>query len=258
VPGYAGRMHRTLPIACLMLLAGCATPLPATPVLVYGEQHDQPDQQRLVADDVARLAAEGRLGAVVVEMAESGRDTRGLPVDADEARVRAALAWTGWPWPTYAAVVMNAVRAGVPVFGGNLPRVHIRDAMVDATLDGRVPASVREELAEAVRDGHCGMLAPAQEPGMVRVQIGRDLSMARTIAAALAGAAPGRQVVLLTGAQHASRDRGVPLHLPAGLEAHVVMFGESGDGLAADERRPARFTPHPDPCLGLGEKLKTP
>ncbi|MGE4051091.1 MAG: ChaN family lipoprotein, partial [Piscinibacter sp.] len=94
--------------------------------------------------------------------------------------------------------------------------------------------------------------------GMVRVQIARDQAMAETVAGALQ---PGRQVLLLTGAQHASRDRGVPLHLALSHGAprvHVVVFGEQEFGLAADELRPARRTPRPDPCEGLAERLRKP
>ena len=246
-------MRLTILLTCLPVLlsltTGCATPAPSPQLLVFGEQHDQPDQQRQVAEKVGALAAEGRLAAVVLEMAERGRDTRALPRDASEAQAREALAWTGWPWEPYAAVVMNAVRAGVPVLGGNQPRVELRAAMVDAALDARVPAAARAELAAAVREGHCGLLPAAQEPGMVRVQIARDLALAATAQQAINGAAPGQQVLLLTGAQHASRERGVPLHLQAGTTLQVVMFGTGdADGLRADERRPFVVTPRPDAC----------
>lgn len=248
-------------LAVLLALGACATPappLPGVPVLIFGEQHDQPDHQRQVAQAVKQLAAQDRLAAVVIEMAEQGRSTAGLPRDADAASVRGALAWSGWEWPVYEAVVMAAVRAGVPVLGGNLPRAKLREAMADAGRELLVEATVREKLATAVREGHCGLLPAAQEPGMVRVQIARDQAMAETIAGALQ---PGRQVLLLTGAQHAARDRGVPLHLARGHGAprvHVVVFGADEVGLAADELRPARVTPRPDPCEGLAERLRKP
>lgn len=248
-------------LVVLLALAACTTPappLPDAPVLIFGEQHDQPDHQRQVAQAVKQLAAQGRLAAVVIEMAEQGRSTAGLPRDADAASVRGALAWSVWEWPVYEGVVMSAVRAGVPVLGGNLPRATLRETMGDAAREALVEPAVREKLATAVRDGHCGLLPAAQEPGMVRVQIARDQAMAETIAGALQ---PGRQVLLLTGAQHAARDRGVPLHLArqhGAPRVHVVVFGEQDLGLAADELRPARITPRPDPCEGLAEKLRKP
>ncbi len=257
------RSHRFGCAAVLaLLLTACAAPmlppLPNTQIIVFGEQHDQPDHQRQTEQALRRLATDGQLAAVVIEMAEQGRSTAGLPRDADAASVRGALAWSGWEWPVYEGVVMAAVRAGVPVLGGNLPRAKMREAMGDAARDDLVDAAVRERLAVAVRDGHCGMLPAAQEPGMVRIQIGRDQAMAGTVAAALK---PGQRVLLLTGAQHASRDRGVPLHLArhhGAPSVHVVIFGDPSIGLAADELRSAKFTPRPDPCEGLRERLAKP
>lgn len=251
---------RILTIVATLALAACATPVPAlpdVPVLIFGEQHDQPDHQRQTAQAVRQLAAQGTLAALVIEMAERGRSTAGLPREASEAQVREALAWRGWEWPVYEGVVMAAVRAGVPVLGGNLPRERMREAMGDAGRDALVDAPAREKLAVAVREGHCGMLPATQEPGMVRIQIARDQSMAETIAAAMK---PGQRVLLLTGAQHASRDRGVPLHLALRHGApgvHVVIFGDPSIGLAADELRAARLTPRPDPCEGLAKQLGT-
>jgi uncharacterized iron-regulated protein len=232
-------------------------------VLVYGEQHDQPDQQRQVAADVQQLAADGRLAAVVLEMAELPYSTAALTRGATEAEVRDALQWNGWPWDAYAAVVMNAVRAGVPVWGGNLPRSGNRAAMADAALDGRVADRARESIAKAVRDGHCKLLPASQEPGMVRIQIARDRTMAEVVAAALHKAPPGSKVLLLTGAQHASRDRGVPLHLQqdagvADADIRVVAFGERDADLLADEWRPAVFTPQEDHCETLRKQLAAP
>jgi uncharacterized iron-regulated protein len=86
--------------------------------------------------------------------------------------------------------------------------------------------------------------------------------MARVLEATVAVVRPGQQVLMLAGAQHAARDRGVPLHLPAALAApgslKVVLFGNAPPELQADERRPAAFTPQPDPCQSLRERLPAP
>jgi uncharacterized iron-regulated protein len=250
---------RWLAAAALALaLAACATPappLPAERLVLFGEQHDQPDQQRQVADAVRLLAARGTLGAVVIEMAERGRSTAGLPRDATVAQVREALAWSGWDWETYEGVVLAAVRAGVPVLGGNLPRAQMRAAMQDSALDDRIEAAARRLLADAVRDGHCGVLPASQEPGMVRIQIARDAAMAQTLAETLSAQPPGRQVLLLAGAQHVARDRGIPLHLARsglGDALRVIVFGTTG--LATDERRSARRTEVPDACEAFRQR----
>jgi uncharacterized iron-regulated protein len=232
-------------------------------LLVFGEQHDQSDQQRQVADQVRALAEQQSLAAVVLEMADAPHSTRGLPRDAEPAQVRDALHWRGWPWEAYAAVVMNAVRAGVPVLGGNLPRADMRAAMDDAQLDALVDATTFGRLADAVRNGHCDLLPASQLPGMVRIQLARDRSMAAVVAAAAATAAPRQTVLLLAGAQHAARDRGVPLHLLADKRwspdaIHVVLFGRAPDALPADERREALLTPQPDYCDQLRQRQAAP
>lgn len=246
-------------LACTALPALAAAPS----LLLFGEQHDQPDQQRQVADEVQALAQRGELAAVVLEMAEAPHSTAALPRDADEAQVRDALQWRGWPWEPYAAVVMNAVRAGVPVLGGNLPRAAMRAAMADATLDALVDDAVRALLTDAVRSGHCDLLPAAQQPGMVRIQVARDQAMARVAAQALAAAPAGSTVLLLAGAMHVSRDRGVPQHLqregaPQAVPLRVVLFSPAADGLSADERRSAVVTPQQDHCEALRRQLAAP
>ncbi|MGZ5195603.1 MAG: ChaN family lipoprotein, partial [Ramlibacter sp.] len=121
----------------LDLPARLAELLPADAILL-GEQHDAPEHQQIERDVVAILAARGTLSAVVIEMAPRGGSTAGVPGAATEAEVQKALLWNdgAWPWPTYAAPVMAAVRAGVPVVGGNLPRSAMHSAMADVRLDG--------------------------------------------------------------------------------------------------------------------------
>jgi uncharacterized iron-regulated protein len=244
-------------LSIALVLVPCAAAQAAT-LLIFGEQHDQPDQQRQVAAEVQRLANANQLAAVVLEMAEAPHSTAALPRNATPEMARDALRWRNWPWDTYAAVVMNAVRAGVPVLGGNLPREAMRAAMADDTLDTRVDTAVRERLADAVRSGHCNLLPAAQEPGMVRIQIARDRSMAEVSGVALQAAPKQTTVLLLTGAMHASRAHGVPLHLPPAAPLRVVLFGTAGDGLIADERRDAQLTPQPDACEALRKRLAAP
>jgi len=243
--------------AAVLLLGGCAPMLVGPPrVLIHGEQHDQPAHQQQTAETVSALAARGRLAAVVMEMADAGHDTRALAADASEDAARAALGWQerAWPWSAYGPVVMNALRAGVPVLGGNLPRTALRATMADATLDDAVPAAVAELLRRAIDEGHCGLLPAALQPGMLRVQIARDRQMATTVMQALRKATPGQSVLLLTGEQHAARDRGVPLHLvAAGLAADRirVLGWTGGSALPVDERREAPRAETVDHCADL-------
>lgn len=274
-------MHRPTPLAPALLallfagvLAACAHPAPdtasatalpgllartgPTPLLLVGEQHDAPEHQQLQQQLVQALAARGQLAAVVMEMAEAGRDTRGLPRDADEAAVRAALGWDdkhNWPWPTYGPVVMAAVRAGAPVFGGNLPRKRMREAMGDPSLDHSVPAPVLAQQREAIRSSHCGLLPEGQIAPMTRIQLARDRTLAQMAVAQLA---PGGTVLLIAGNGHVRADLGVPLHLPGGQAHRVVVAraGAAGAGVPADTHWDTPALPERDHCAELRERFK--
>lgn len=236
--------------------ARVAALLPADAVLV-GEQHDADDHHRLERDVVALLAARGTLAALALEMAEEGKSTAGLPADAPESAVQAALAWNdkGWPWRRYGPAVMAAVRASVPVLGANLPRERMRATMQEAVLDSRLDATNLERQRQAIRDGHCGLLPESQIAPMTRIQIARDEAMARTLVAAHQ---PGKTAVLLAGGGHVLRDRGVPRHLPAGFSAKVILLraGPAQDaagtsGAVADLVEETPALPPVDHCASL-------
>jgi uncharacterized iron-regulated protein len=253
-PPMPVRWLRPMSTAALALLLGCAAParLPAgwpeslrpllpADVILLGEQHDAPAHQAMQAAAVQWLVAQGRLSALVLEMAEAGHSTQALPPSADESTVRAALGWDEqwWPWEHYAGAVMAAVRAGVPVFGGNLPRASMASAMNNTALDQLLPAAALADQRSAVREGHCDLLPEAQLPGMVRIQMARDQSMARTLAAAPRAA--GQTVLLIAGGGHVLRSRGVPVYLPKNLEIKVAL-AQAGKAQAAIENE-ADLTP---------------
>ncbi len=267
-------------LACALVLAGCAThrsapapwepaalaaelrALPPGTLLLLGEQHDAADHQRLARLATEQLAAQGRLAAVVLEMAERGASTQGLARDASEAEARERLRWNqaGWDWERYGAVVMAAVRAGVPVWGGNLPRTAMRDAMRDATLDTRVSPSALQAQLDNIREGHCGLLPEAQIPGMARIQVARDVAMAQTLTAV---ANSSGVVLMLAGGQHILRDRGVPVHLPHELasrtRATLMVAGEERRAEPGTDRvwlTPA--IPARDHCAELRQQMQRP
>lgn len=278
--------------AALALLGGCATPgsapkptaaapaakaaaasialadwparvaaLPAVPVLLLGEQHDAPEHQQLQREAVQALAAQGRLAALVLEMAERGHSTAGLPRTATPTEVQAALRWqdTAWPWAAYGPVVMAAVQAGVPVLGGNLPRSQMRAAMQNAAWDQHLPPAALAQQHTAIRDGHCGLLPEAQIGPMARIQIARDAAMAQTAREALQ---PGRTVLLVAGNGHVLRRLGVPTHWPTDFTSKVVA-AQQGQAQAAIKAEadwvvltPA--LPPRDACAELRERWQAP
>ena len=180
--------------------------------LLLGEQHDADMHQRLHAWVVQALAEQGRLHALVIEMAERGHGTDGLAPDSSEEAVQQALRWneSGWPWQRYGPMVMAAVRAGVPVWGGNLPRAEHARAMRDAHWDRVLPQAEYEALLRAIDEGHCGLLPASQWAPMARIQLARDDAMAATLRER---SRVGQTTVLVAGQQHVRRDRGVPVHL---------------------------------------------
>lgn len=278
-----------LPLATACLL-GCAG-LPATPtsgplptpmstadvptalqtlagvrLLLLGEQHDADDHQALQAATVIHLARSGHLAAVVLEMAERGHDTRGLPPDATAPQVQAALAWNdaGWPWSRYGAVVMAAVRAGVPVWGGNQPRAEMRAAMSDATLDNTLAPAALARQHENIRAGHCDLLPTSQLTPMARIQIARDRAMAQTVTELAAQANTPQMVLLVAGSEHVRRELGLPAHLPAEWRAQthvVVMHSGAPDAnarLGADRLWITPATAPQDHCAELRQRWGKP
>ena len=192
-----------------------------TDVLLLGEQLDAPDHQRLQRDTVQWLAARGQLAGVVLEMAERGHSTAALARGATEAQVQSALQWNdaAWPWSAYGPVTMAAVRAGVPVLGGNLPRSAMAAAMQETRWDTHLATTARQQLLDALQDGHCGMLPAARLPAMARIQIARDASMAKTAQEAVR---PGQTVLLVAGGEHVLRHRGIPTHWPQNIRSKVA------------------------------------
>jgi uncharacterized iron-regulated protein len=249
------RARRLAGLFALLVLAGCATPTPPTapaappsdaPVtdvaarvhallpldaLLLGEQHDNPDHQRIHHEVIEALAARGALGAVLIEMAPLGGSTQGLDASASEASVKAALRWDerAWPWATYAPAVMAGVRAGIVVTGANLPRDQMPAAMRQTDMDLRLSGPALKAQQQLIRSGHCDALPEGQITPMTRVQIARDVAMANTIARAVGEARSdpmrsGKLVLLLAGSGHVDTALGVPRHLPPTLRSKSVLL----------------------------------
>lgn len=283
-------MKRTFAVTALsagflLLSSGCAVPqhsssgltephavprllaplLPATFVLL-GELHDVDGHQQLQAQVIEHLAKQQQLHAVVLEMADRGHSTLGLPAQAQENQVKQALKWnsSGWPWERYGPVVMSAVRQGVPVYGGNLPRSDMRTSMLDTTLDTRIQPEHLEPLQALMQESHCGLLPASQLLPMARIQIGRDVAMAQTL---LSARPPhtSKVTLLITGNQHARKDYGVPWHLQRlGLQAeqikvvHMQTPNSAQRFLAADALWTSHAAPEKDHCAELRQRMTPP
>lgn len=259
-------------------LAGCASSDPSTAshasgaetlparmlahppdVLLLGEQHDAPEHQQWQRQTIEQWAASGRLAAVVLEMADAGHSTQAVDKSVDESAVQQALAWNdkGWPWQAYGPVVMAAVRAGVPVLGGNLPRAQMREVMQQPQWDSHLPAADWQRQLDAIREGHCDLLPASQLVPMARIQLAKDASMARTVQQQMQA---GKTVLLIAGRGHVLRSIGIPSWLPAGTRS-VVAIGQAGNVAQAPEANrdwvhhtPA--VPAQDHCAALKKQWK--
>jgi uncharacterized iron-regulated protein len=238
--------------------------LPAR-ALLLGEQHDASEHQRIARALVQTLAGRSVLAAVVLEMLPAGSSSGQLPRDSTELAVQQALGWNegGWPWAAYGPVVMAAVRAGVPVLGGNLPTQQMRAQMTRIELDSWLAAPALAEQQQLMREGHCGLLPESQIAPMARIQIARDLSLAATLEAAVRQAGPQQLVLLLSGSVHADKRLGVPAHLPPDLAVRSVRLlaggqdGQGGQGAGQfDAHWPTAPAPPTDHCAALREHFR--
>ena len=222
-------------------------------LLLLGEQHDAPDHHQIEQQVIATLAARGVLAALALEMADTGTTTADLKSRATEAQTRQALNWQeeAWPWADYRAAVMAAVRAGVPVMGANLPVTQFKASMADGKLDAQLRGPALKAQQQLIRLGHCNLLPESQITPMTRVQIAKDIHMARVLGEA---AVPGKIVVLVSGSGHANRELGVPQHLPKALHAKSVLL-LAGDGPDQDKAFDATWgtpaVPEVDYCARL-------
>ncbi|WP_212645131.1 ChaN family lipoprotein [Delftia sp. PE138] len=231
------------------------------PLVLLGEQHDAAAHQAWQQATVQQLATQERLAALVIEMAPRTGSTASLARDASEDAVQQALQWqdAAWPWPRYRGVVMAAVRAGVPVLGGNLPRADMKQAMRNENLDTHLPPEAWQRQLDAIREGHCGLLPDTQLAPMARIQLARDASMAEVARAAVK---PGKTVLLVAGRGHVLRGVGIPTWLPeaAGAKVAVAQAGETSVAQASDVDwlQKTDALPAKDHCAELREKFRNP
>jgi uncharacterized iron-regulated protein len=226
--------------------------------VLLGERHDNADHHAFQAWIVRGLVAAGRRPAVAFEMLDAEQATRLAEhlarAPRDAAGLGDAVGWSGsgWPaWKEYQPIADAALAAGLPIVAANLPAGTAR-AVVRGNLGALDPELVRAHgldrpaapdtqaaMEAEMRDSHCGHLPESTLPAMVTAQRARDAQMAERMVAAQRDGA-----VLVTGAGHARRDRGVPAYLAVRApDAAVasVAFVEVATGRAAPADYTERF-----------------
>ncbi len=233
--------------------------LAASRFVLLGERHDNPDHHALQAKLVRGLIAAGRRPAVGFEMFSTddapaiARHLALRPKDA--AGLGEAVNWkrSGWPdWRFYQPIAQAALDAGLPIVATNLSRA-ATDALRRNGLAGLGPAlvaqlklelpptpAVRAAMAQEIRGSHCGQAPEGMLDKMIGIQWARDARLAEALARA--GGRDG--AVLIAGAGHARRDRGVPAHLARhapGTGVASVAFLEVDAGAATPVGYATRF-----------------
>ena len=232
--------------------------LAAVELVALGEKHDNPDHHRLQALVVRGLLARGKRPEVAFEMIEVDQQPLIQAFLAENptsaAGLGAAVKWDdrGWPtWGDYEPIAEAAVEARLPILAANLPHAEARAVVrggLGALDDERVrrlglgkplPPEVAASLDEELRVSHCGHLPEAMIAPMALAQRARDATMAAVLLAS-----HHHDGVLIAGAGHARKDRGVPLALHAQeptARVASVAFVEVEPGAAAPGAYAARF-----------------
>jgi uncharacterized iron-regulated protein len=178
--------------------------------VILGEIHDNAEHHRLQLVVLQALAGKPRL--LAMEQFDSEHQAamdaaRAKGVGAEALADAGHFDRKGWGWPLYRPLVQFALERGWPITAANLSRTEARAIVADPARSGLPPAdpAVEKALARDISESHCGQAPDAKLlHGMVEAQRARDARLASVLKNA---------TVLITGAGHARRDRGVPLYL---------------------------------------------
>ncbi|QLF92970.1 ChaN family lipoprotein [Pseudomonas sp. ABC1] len=217
--------------------------------ILLGEQHDNADHHALQLWLLQALESRREAGALLLEMLEprqQGRVDR-LRVQTDlPDDIPGALEWQrGWDWSLYGPLVVHGLRQKAPLLAANLDSQEMREIYRESrSITGKKTndPELHEALSRQLKASHCGMLPAEKIPAMLSVQLHRDRRMAEALLAAPVPA------VLLAGAEHARKDRGVPLHL-ADLgdtgRISVLILANAGRRIGAEQADYVWYTPAP-------------
>jgi len=250
-------------------------------IVMLGEVHDNPIQQRLRLEVLKRAFAAGWRPAIAMEQfdrehqADIEQARREHPEDASYLIERAAPAHgkpgSGWNWDYYRPYVSLALQYRVPLLAANLSR---RDAekIVEhgyaAVLDEAAvhslglehePASLLAAQKREIDVGHCHAMPKGQLPAMARAQLARDAVMADVLRERAANG-----VILLAGDGHVRLDIGVPTWLGPPMAARVFSVGfverggEPTPGSAFDAVVVTDVAQRNDPCEALRHRKRSP
>ena len=188
--------------------------------LILGEKHDNPDHHLLQLSILNHLLGLNIVSLVSFEMMDASSQNLldGLPqTEIDNMELlKEYLEWDdeGWDWSFYGPLIYSAYTSGVNLAGSNLTNSQMMEIYGLEELPSELDIFddlITARLIQDIDESHCGLLPESQFPAMVRVQQGRDYSMARSLVSE-----KEEQIrVLIAGNYHARKDLGVPKYLIA-------------------------------------------
>lgn len=227
------RAHPLVGKLCDAASGALATPelvakrVAAARYVLVGERHDNPDHHRLQARALSWMVTAGRKPAVAFEMLEVEQqalvDAHGPGSGVQASQLGAALGWEKTSWPPYREyqpIFEVALQAGLRIAAANLSQADAKalvkqglsalpaERVQQLRLDGAFPDSLQQALLAELKDSHCGQLPESLLAPMALAQHARDAQMAAVLAQAGAEGA-----LLIAGAGHVRKDRGVPYYL---------------------------------------------
>jgi uncharacterized iron-regulated protein len=247
--------------------------------VLLGETHDNPDHHVLQARLLQATLSNGRRPALAFEMLDLDQQAEVDAVlngpDPTAGALRDAVGWdqSGWPpFALYQPIFQAGLGAHLPIVAANLSRRSARavihhgtsalDPRVRALLDraGPLPTEEERDRRAEMETLHCGQLPEDFLGPMVLSQRARDAQLAQSL---LSGATADG-AVLVTGAEHARRDRGVGAFLlVAGVPPNQVVSVAFRE-VDPEVGKPAGYEPSPydylvftpgaeraDPCEGM-------
>ena len=256
----------------LALLGACAgTPvaLPARPIVLFGEVHDNAAQHRLRLGVIESMLRAGARPALLFEQfdrerqGEIDRVRAALPAPDVEALIAAGSGAasskpSGWDWPLYRPLIALALEHDLPIVAANVSRADTRRILAEG-LEARgfeptVAPDITAAQATAIEQSHCGMVDAAQARRMTSAQVARDQFMAR-----LVETHASRGAVLIAGNGHVRNDLGVPRWLTPATRALTETIGmlEADAGQRPDDTGAydrvilTARQPRPDPCASM-------
>lgn len=256
------------------------TAIKATQFLLLGEKHTNHHHHIGQARIIQQWLPAEQNPALVLEMLEIDTWPHSGKVWADRSELTEQLELLAkdWDWEIYQPVIELAIMEKLPIFPANLSRKTLSARYADGSscelmlgeksmqICDTINQEKRSAINQLIFDAHCGYVPNDKLAPLVNTQIAKDAAFALS----MVNAGEHRRAVLITGAVHARKDIGVPVHLKKlGFDSLSIVFKpvdparlkpqEYFDQHLAMPYEYVFFTPserNTDPCVEFAEQLK--